>query len=226
MSRIENIIEMQDQLNKSTAGENWTSGVADNGRWIDWDLCIFMEFVELLDSCSWKHWKDVNKPHDVENVKMELVDILHFITSKAILEKKTDVLMEELSPPYLKLPDDGTEVAQMIPILMAGIASELKEVLFYFKVVLTLFKFDLEEIYDLYLGKNILNTFRQQNGYANAEYIKIWDGEEDNAYLAKVMEDETDVEVIKQLLTLKYAEVVASDDRGDIKDLAEQGLRK
>ena len=39
---------------------------------------------------------------------------------------------------------------------------------------------DLETLYRLYVGKNILNQFRQDNGYKDGSYIKVWATEEDN----------------------------------------------
>jgi hypothetical protein len=48
---------------------------------------------------------------------------------------------------------------------------------------------DLEEIYKLYMGKNILNKFRQNNGYKTGSYKKIWNGQEDNAYLTTILKE-------------------------------------
>ena len=39
------------------------------------------------------------------------------------------------------------------------------------------------------MGKNILNRFRQENGYKDGTYKKIWNGEEDNEVLARLMLD-------------------------------------
>ena len=38
-----------------------------------------------------------------------------------------------------------------------------------------------------YLGKNALNKFRQDNGYKEGTYIKIWSGEEDNVHLDTIL---------------------------------------
>lgn len=38
-----------------------------------------------------------------------------------------------------------------------------------------------------YLGKNVLNRFRQENGYKEGSYIKMWDGIEDNVHLDVVL---------------------------------------
>ena len=39
------------------------------------------------------------------------------------------------------------------------------------------------QLYRLYVGKNILNGFRQDHGYKEGSYIKIWNGVEDNVVM-------------------------------------------
>ena len=54
-------------------------------------------------------------------------------------------------------------------------------------------KLNLQELYRLYVGKNILNQFRQDHGYKEGSYIKIWNGEEDNVAMQRVLEENEDV---------------------------------
>ena len=44
-----------------------------------------------------------------------------------------------------------------------------------------------DELYEIYVGKNVLNMFRQDHGYKDGSYIKIWQGREDNEHLADIM---------------------------------------
>lgn len=44
-----------------------------------------------------------------------------------------------------------------------------------------------DELYEIYVGKNILNLFRQDNGYQDGTYQKNWGGREDNEHLADVL---------------------------------------
>jgi hypothetical protein len=46
-----------------------------------------------------------------------------------------------------------------------------------------------DELYEIYVGKNVLNMFRQDNGYKEGSYNKIWNGREDNEYLADIIDD-------------------------------------
>ena len=43
------------------------------------------------------------------------------------------------------------------------------------------------DAYTQYVSKNVLNIFRQQHGYKEGTYIKIWNGEEDNVVLARLL---------------------------------------
>jgi hypothetical protein len=66
----------------------------------------------------------------------------------------------------------------------------------------------LQTLYKLYVGKNILNQFRQDNGYKDGSYIKIWAGEEDNVVMKRVLDDSSDIspsELYKELTKLYLA---------------------
>ena len=45
----------------------------------------------------------------------------------------------------------------------------------------------VDELYRQYVGKNVLNFFRQDNGYKEGTYVKQWSGREDNEHLVEVM---------------------------------------
>ena len=44
-----------------------------------------------------------------------------------------------------------------------------------------------DELYGTYVAKNVLNVFRQANGYGSGEYRKIWGGREDNQHLSELV---------------------------------------
>ena len=46
---------------------------------------------------------------------------------------------------------------------------------------------NLKTLYTLYIGKNILNRFRQDNGYKEGSYVKVWNGDEDNVVMLDIM---------------------------------------
>ncbi|MDC9714629.1 MAG: dUTP diphosphatase, partial [Gammaproteobacteria bacterium] len=84
MNQIKQMFELQQKLNDATNGLIWTEGATKEGRQISWLRCIYMEAAEAIDSFNWKHWKDIEGEPDLDNAKVELVDIWHFIMSEAI----------------------------------------------------------------------------------------------------------------------------------------------
>jgi len=51
----------------------------------------------------------------------------------------------------------------------------------------------LPELYRLYVGKNILNKFRQDNGYKEGSYIKIWNSQEDNVVMQSILNTKSNI---------------------------------
>jgi hypothetical protein len=56
-----------------------------------------------------------------------------------------------------------------------------------FANVLQLIDMDFDQLYRLYVGKNVLNFFRQDHGYKDGSYIKVWNGLEDNEHLTDLL---------------------------------------
>ena len=44
-----------------------------------------------------------------------------------------------------------------------------------------------DDLYRTYVGKNVLNFFRQDHGYRDGSYVKTWDGREDNEHLVEIL---------------------------------------
>ena len=59
----------------------------------------------------------------------------------------------------------------------------------------------------LYIGKNCLNKFRQDNGYKEGSYIKEWNGREDNVVMVEVIETMENVsfDILYEELTQAYS---------------------
>jgi hypothetical protein len=67
----------------------------------------------------------------------------------------------------------------------------------------------MDDLYIAYVGKNVLNFFRQDNGYQEGTYIKNWAGREDNEHLVELaaeLEKSADnfSEQLYQALDLRY----------------------
>ena len=205
------MLQLQNQLNDATNGDDWTSGTTKNGKTINWKRCIYMECAEMVDSFSWKHWKNIDQEPDWDNLQIEVVDVWHFIISLAI-ENYSKTLrggVEDLAMNISELPsfekidipsthfakqEDVIEKVESL-ILLSVAKGDLKLdtlIAEFFDLVL-MSGLNLETLYRLYVGKNVLNQFRQDNGYKDGSYIKIWDGEEDNVVMKRIWEDDNNI---------------------------------
>ncbi len=56
-----------------------------------------------------------------------------------------------------------------------------------FANIMQLIDMDFDQMFRIYVGKNVLNFFRQDHGYKDGSYIKIWNEREDNEHLAELL---------------------------------------
>ena len=208
MQEILEMITLQQELNDATNGQGWENGLTKNEKIINWKRCIYMESAELIDSFAWKHWKAIDKKADWANIRIEIVDIWHFVMSQLLqefkLEDKGDlntlaqhIISQEKYEMFSNLtyrPEaDMHEVILMVEALMYDVLKpELFDLDAFINDFFTLSVFcgvNLETMYQLYIGKNILNRFRQDNGYKEGTYIKEWNGEEDNVVMQRLMKN-------------------------------------
>jgi len=211
MDKILLMLQLQAQLNDATNGEKWTEGVTKNGKTINWRRCIYMECAEMVDSFSWKHWKSINQKPDWDNLQIEVVDVWHFIMSLAIENYSKNLRggIEDIALNISQLPSFSTidkrnnsfgfqddvinKVENIIRLSLEEGELKLEEMFSEFFDLAVMSGLDLETLYRLYVGKNILNQFRQDNGYKDGTYIKIWNGEEDNVVMKRVWEENGDI---------------------------------
>ena len=92
MDKILLMLQLQNQLNDATNGEDWTKGLTKNAKIINWKRCIYMECAEMVDSFSWKHWKAIDKEPDWANHQIEVVDVWHFIMSLVLEDYKINMI--------------------------------------------------------------------------------------------------------------------------------------
>jgi hypothetical protein len=130
---------------------------------------------------------------------MELVDIWHFVLSAAIQSKHGNIplakmeMLAELNL-YQKSVQFDNQYYGLAHInllekldLLVGLAASRRINLALFESILLDCEMDWLELYKQYVGKNVLNVFRQDHGYKTGTYIKIWDGREDNEHLVEVL---------------------------------------
>ena len=226
MDKILLMLQLQAQLNDATNGEDWTKGTTKNGKTINWKRCIYMECAEMVDSFSWKHWKSIHQEPDWENLQIEVIDVWHFIISLAIENYSNNLKggIEDLAINISQLEsfskidisnatyDTQSNVIEKVEnIMLLSLTKEtldIEEMIAEFFDLVVMSGLDLESLYRLYVGKNILNQFRQDNGYKDGSYIKVWAGEEDNVVMKRVWEQDGNIKpdaLYKELTKLYLA---------------------
>jgi len=210
MNKILQMLLLQQQLNDATNGEGWENGVTKNGKIVDWKRCTYLECAELIESYPWKHWKNIDAEPDYANIQIEAVDIWHFIMSQGLEDYKMKALgsIKELADSITKLPNYTAFTAEIIPTTkddyeQIAVVEILMKTLFCDESTERLMEtfidvavqsgLNLDKLYTLYVGKNILNKFRQDHGYKEGSYIKIWNGKEDNVTMQHILATEHNI---------------------------------
>lgn len=144
---------------------------------------------ELMDHYGWKWWKQQSA--DREQVVLELIDIWHFGLS-VLLETGRAVgdISTELANALAFIEDNKLENQDVKAIVEDFTLSTLKTKSFDEKLFFKLMKsinLGFEDLYRGYVGKNVLNFFRQDNGYKDGSYKKVWQGKEDNEHLVEAV---------------------------------------
>ena len=189
-SVLRQLSRLQDGLNR-IIDVDWTTKRSCD----DWALAVTMEASELMDSYPWKWWKNVNATPDFKNVKIELVDILHFALSGTM--QLTHKAGAEGVPAF---PADGNrDIVAPLAVTANAVAT--------FRNVIHLCKYhrfdvitehvvaaadDLEfNLVAYYVAKHTLNYVRQLGGYKDGSYKKTNAGVEDNELLHACIEGVT-----------------------------------
>ena len=160
-------------------------------------LAVVIEGAEAIEHHGWKWWKKQDK--DVAQLQMELIDIWHFMLSEMLLRNNADEssavaqLLNELSNCEDTLHFDGKtyhlaklELLEKIELLIGLSAARRIEVALFASIIADC-QLDWNMLFAQYVGKNVLNMFRQDHGYKEGSYAKEWDGREDNEHLVEVL---------------------------------------
>lgn len=172
------MLELQDAMN-SRVNSDWRQ--ANN----EWYRAIWTECAEMLDHYGWKWWK--HQQPDLDQVRLELVDILHFAMSDYLLQdddnsKVATRILEEMASPD-KIEDIRLAIESMAQTTIADQSMHFSG----FASIMQLIEMDFDQLYRIYVGKNVLNFFRQDHGYKDGSYIKVWQDREDNEHLAELL---------------------------------------
>ncbi|WP_105215392.1 dUTP diphosphatase [Pseudoalteromonas sp. T1lg22] len=176
--KIAVMLEMQHAMN-TKVHEQWF----DQG--FEWYRAIWVECAEMLDHYGWKWWK--KQTPDTEQVILELVDIFHFglslrIDGETSFADLAAALEQEMAQVHSEADFKAT-----LEVLAASAVNDKSFNAAAFAGCMQQIGMNIDDLYRGYVGKNTLNFFRQDNGYKDGTYIKVWHGQEDNEHLVEVV---------------------------------------
>jgi dimeric dUTPase (all-alpha-NTP-PPase superfamily) len=178
--QIKIMLDLQDAMN-TKVNANWKS------QGYEWYRAIWVECAELMDHYGWKWWK--KQTPDTEQVALELIDIWHFglsilLQSGLSLEQATAKIQNEL-----KITTDEKDFRLDLEKYASATLLDKQFHLGLFGRLMAGVNMSFDQLYRGYVGKNVLNFFRQDHGYKDGSYRKHWfDGREDNEHLVEAIQ--------------------------------------
>lgn len=201
-----NMLQMQHRMN-TRVHEDWST------QNFEWYRAIWIECGELMDHHGYKWWK--KQVPEQEQVQLEVIDIWHFgmsamFASGQSIEGIADFILSDVEQAVTEGVSvlEATESLALYSLETKGFSPAR------FWTLMHASGLDFEGLYSAYVGKNVLNFFRQDNGYKEGTYIKNWAGREDNEHLselvAKLDRSATDfADQVYAALAARYAESTA-----------------
>lgn len=173
------MLGLQDRMNRKVHPD-WPQ------QGYEWYRAIWVECAELMDHYGYKWWKQ-HQP-DMEQVQLEIIDIWHFgisgiLAQHGSAESAALAMQAELEGWQPK----GLDVRAATEALAENALATRGFSVRYFWELMHAADLDFDGLYRRYVGKNMLNLFRQDHGYKEGHYRKTWDGREDNEHLVELV---------------------------------------
>jgi len=174
------MLSMQDRIN-SRIHENWP---AQNFAWY---RAIWIECAELIEHYGYKWWK--RQSPDMAQVRLEVIDIWHFgLSALFVPGVEIERIAEAVSLEVGGLePVEGVDVREAAEALALHALESKTFSPARFWALMFAVGLDFDSLYSAYIGKNVLNFFRQDHGYQDGTYEKTWGQREDNEHLAELV---------------------------------------
>jgi len=172
------MLELQDAMN-ARVNSVWRKANSE------WYRAIWTECAEMLDHYGWKWWK--HQQPDLDQVRLELVDIFHFAMSDYLLQDNDNEAVASRILAELACPGSINEIRLAIESMAQSTIANQSMHFSEFANIMQLIEMDFDQLYRMYVGKNVLNFFRQDHGYKDGSYIKVWQGREDNEHLVELL---------------------------------------
>lgn len=191
-TQLKQMLELQNIMN-NTVNPNWTIQ-----KW-DYLRASCLEGAEAIEHHGWKWWKEQKK--DLPQLQMEIVDIWHFYLSRylQLTVGNEDKALEEIRidwqnehGKHILFDNKEYDLSHLNLLdkldLLIGLAAAKRMSLEVFFSIMIDSGLSWPQLFEQYAKKNLLNIFRQKNGYKEGTYHKEWFGEEDNIFLLQEAE--------------------------------------
>lgn len=177
--QIKIMLDLQDSMN-TKVNANWQT------QGYEWYRAIWVECAELLDHYGWKWWK--KQSPDTEQVALELIDIWHFGLSILLQSgAKPELIVAQIQNQLVIATDEQDFRLDLEKFVTATLTDRQFHIGLFGRLMAGI-DMSFEQLYRGYVGKNVLNFFRQDHGYKDGSYRKHWhDGREDNEHLVEVV---------------------------------------
>lgn len=173
------MLGMQDKMNQKVHAD-WIA------QQFEWYRATWIECGELVEHYGYKWWK--KQTPDMDQVKLEVIDIWHFGMSALFTQGKSmDDIAAQMVEQLQGYQYQGQGVRESTEALALDTLQHKSFSVALFWDLLNSVGMSFEDLYRHYVGKNVLNFFRQDNGYKDGSYIKQWQGREDNEHLVEIL---------------------------------------
>jgi len=178
LNAVRTMLDLQDRMNTKVHPEWREQG-------FEWYRAAWIECAELMDHAGYKWWKHADP--DMEQIQLEVVDIWHFGMSAMICRSGSlDDLAAQIAEDLSAKPRESS-LLEATEILAESCITTQSFSTRAFLGLMAASDLSFEQLYRMYVGKNVLNFFRQDHGYKDGSYIKIWAGREDNEHLSDLL---------------------------------------
>ena len=171
---ILSMLEMQEEMN-ARVHDSWRD------QNFEWYRAIWIECAELMDHYGYKWWK--HQEPDEAQVQLEIVDIWHFGMSCLLQNERDEERLASNIALSWKEQRSESNFREIVEALAAETLNNRTFSISIFSELCNSSELSFPQLYSFYIGKNVLNFFRQDNGYKEGSYKKIWGGREDNDHL-------------------------------------------
>ena len=173
------MLTLQDKMNQKVHPQ-W---IAQNYEWF---RAIWIECGELVEHYGYKWWK--KQTPDMAQVQLEVIDIWHFgLSDSFAADKALADIAAEIEGALQGYHYRGMGVREATEALAAYALNHHKFSVPLFWDLMHAATLNFDELYRQYVGKNVLNIFRQDHGYKEGTYQKLWQGREDNEHLSELL---------------------------------------